>query len=351
MADLPAPSALTSPARTVADCVALRQDNFLLLRFLAASLVIFGHCWAVGLNPSGETDWLGQRTLLFSGTLAVNIFFFISGFLVTMSYQRRHSLWIFVKARALRIFPALMVCVTFTAVVLGPLVSELRVADYFADPHWLRYLLGNISMLDRQENLPGVFTHNRLPDIVNGSLWTIPIELCMYVFVAALGVAGLLRTRLRFGLAIVAMLLVVAAFRVPLQVERLALFYGPAAFFVIGACCWMARDSVPVSGYGVLLLLFACAVFYRQPGYPLVFGALTAYGSLWLVFVPGLQGFNRIGDYSYGLYLYGFVMQQLVAHGFPQFGPYRLFAASFPLALLAAIVSWHGIEKPALRWK
>lgn len=347
----PAPTTLTSPARTVADCVALRQDNFLLLRFLAASLVIFGHCWALGLNPSGETDWLGQRTLLFSGTLAVNIFFFISGFLVTMSYQRRHSLWVFVKARALRIFPALMVCVTFTAVVLGPLVSEQSLTDYFSDKQWLHYLLGNISLLNLQWDLPGVFIHNRHPDVVNGSLWTIPGEMRMYFYVGLLGVLGLLRSRLRFGLAIAVLVTVAVFFHDQVRLLAQQEFYGFAAFFVFGASCWMARDSVRVSGYAVLLLLFACAVFYRQPGYPLVLGALTAYGSLWLVFVPGLQWFNRIGDYSYGLYLYGFVMQQLVAHWFPQFGPYRLFAASFPLALLAAIASWHAIEKPALRWK
>lgn len=342
---------LPPPARTIATCIAIKQDNFLLLRFIAASIVIFGHCWAIGLNPTGETDWLGQRTLLFSGTLAVYMFFFVSGFLVTMSYERRHSIWAFAKARALRIFPALIVCVSVTALVLGPLISELSAQEYFADPQWWRYLLGNISLLHLQWQLPGVFIHNRHPNIVNGSLYTIPGEMQMYFYVAALGVLGLLRSRLRFGLAIAALLLLAVFFSDQVPLLSVREFYSFAAFFVFGSFCWMHRDQVKISGYVLLILLFACAVFYRQPGYFLVLGAATAYGCLWFIYVPGLQWFNRFGDYSYGLYLYGFVVQQLVAHWFPQFGPGRLFAASFPVALCLAIASWHLIEKPALRFK
>lgn len=337
--------------RTIADCIASRHDNFLLLRFIAASMVIFGHSWAVGLNPTGETDWLGQRTLIFSGTLAVYIFFFVSGFLVTMSYERRHSLWAFVKARTLRIFPALIVCVTLTTLVLGPLISELSLHEYFASPQWWRYLIGNISLLHLQWNLPGVFAHNRHPNIVNGSLYTIPGEMQMYFYVAVLGVLGLLRSRLRFGVTL-ALLLIMAVFlpdRVPMLSEHE--FYSFAAFFAFGAFCWMHRDRVTVNGYLLLMLLFASAALYRQPGYFLMFGAATGYGCLWFIYAPGLQWFNRFGDYSYGLYLYGFVTQQLVANWFPEFGPYRLFAVSFPIALCLAIASWHLIEKSALRFK
>ena len=77
--------------RTVADCVASGHDNFLIVRLLAAALVIFGHCWALARNPTGVTDWLAQRTGVFSGTVAVDVFFVVSGFLVTQSYARRRA--------------------------------------------------------------------------------------------------------------------------------------------------------------------------------------------------------------------------------------------------------------------
>ena len=78
--------------RTLADAMSQGYDNFSLLRFLAAALVIFGHSWATAKNPSGATDWIGQQTLISSGTVAVNIFFWVSGFLITMSYIRNCSL-------------------------------------------------------------------------------------------------------------------------------------------------------------------------------------------------------------------------------------------------------------------
>lgn len=337
--------------RNISTCIASKEDNFLLLRFLAASLVIFGHCWAIALNPSGETDWLGQRTLLFSGTLAVHMFFFISGFLVTMSYERRHSLWAFSKARVLRVFPGLIACITITAVTIGPMVSNLSVQQYFADLRWLKYILGNGSLLAIKYDLPGVFSQTRQPGVVNGSISTIPGEMQMYIYVAALGVLGLLRTRVRFGFAMAILLIIGLGFSKQIKMLSLDTYYPFAAFFMLGAYCWMNRDKIIVSGHLLLLLMFACLVFYQQPGYFLVLGATTAYACLWFVYAPGMPWFNRFGDYSYGLYLYGWVMQQLVATWFPQFGPYKLFALSFPMALCCAIASWHLLEKPLLRFK
>lgn len=342
--------------RTIASCITSQQDrtgqdNFLLLRFIASCMVIFGHSWALGFNPAGELDWLTRYTLLFSGTHAVQIFFFVSGFLVTMSYERRHSFWAFAKARSLRIFPALVVCVALTSVVLGPLVSELPAGAYFHNPLWRSYLFGNVSLTDIQYKLPGVFAHNRYADVVNGSLWTIPGEMQMYFYVAALGVLGLLRSRLRFGLAI-GVLVTLAVFG-PAQLRLLSQqdFYGLAVFFILGAFCWMYRQHVVVNGYVLMMLLLACALFYQKPGYFWVLGAATVYGCIWFVYVPRLQWFNRFGDYSYGLYLYGFVIQQLLASVLPQLAPFSLFAMSFPLILGIAMASWHLIEKPALRFK
>jgi peptidoglycan/LPS O-acetylase OafA/YrhL len=289
--------------------------------------------------------------LVFSATIAVNMFFFVSGFLVTASYVRRHSLWTFVKSRALRIYPALAVCVILCTFVLGPAVTVLPLRTYFSDPRTYLFFAVNGSLLAIRSFLPGVFEANHFFGVVNGSLWTLPGEAQMYAYVAAMGVLGVLYRRLRFAIALAFLVAfaVVAHHRVNLV--SLPDYYGFGGFFAAGACCWMFRDRVPVNGPLLVALIGLCFITYARPVYWPVFAVTTAYFCLWFIYVPGLQFLDGVGDYSYGLYLYGFPMQQLVAWRFPALGPWALFATSFPLALGLGIASWHLVEKPALTLK
>lgn len=336
--------------RTVADCIASKRDNFTALRLCAASIVIYGHCWVIG-NSNGEDDWITRHVLEFSGDVAVNMFFFVSGFLVTGSYIRRRSLRAFAKSRVLRIYPALLVCVILCTFVLGPSVTTLPLHAYFADPQLYSFFAINSSLLAMRSFLPGVFKTNHYLGVVNGSLWTLPGEMQMYTYVAAMGVLGLLQRRSRFAvvLALLVTLAVVARDHVPLT--SIPEYYRFGGFFAAGACCWMFRDHVPVSGLLLLALVGLCFITYPGAAYLLVFAATTAYFCLWFVYVPGLELFNRLGDYSYGLYLYGFPMQQLVAWKCPALGPWAILATSLPLALGLGVLSWHLVEKPALELK
>ena len=117
----------------------------------------------------------GQDTF---GGLAVCTFFFISGFLVTRSLTKSRSLVVFAVARGLRILPGLAVVTILAALVLGPLVTTLSLAEYFVNPRVASYFR-NIQ-LDMHYNLPGVFTHNAM-QAVNGSLWTLKFEIMMYI--------------------------------------------------------------------------------------------------------------------------------------------------------------------------
>lgn len=336
--------------RTLAECMAQGHDNFALLRLLAAALVIFGHSWATAVNPSGATDWLGQQTLVFSGTVAVDIFFWVSGFLVTMSFHRKPRLLDFARARILRIFPGLIVCVLFCALVLGALCTTLAWSEYYRHPDVWRYVYGNGSLLELVWFLPGVFEQNVHKGVVNGSLWTLPGEICMYLYVLGLGALGLLANARRFGLALAALLAVF--FLVPaVNLVQQAEYREFAAFFAFGAFCYFHREALPVSGYLVLLLAFFALSQRGQPGYTLVFGAFVAYACVWFAYGPRLPSPERLGDYSYGLYLYGFPMQQLVAMWWPEWGPWRSLLLSLPMALVLAVASWHWVEKPMLRFK
>lgn len=332
--------------RPLAEAIASGDDNFHLLRLLAASLVVFGHSWAIALNPSHDTDPLGERTGLFTGTVAVDMFFWVSGFLVTMSYSRRQSARDFILARVLRIFPALIVCVLASALVLGPLLTTLPVSDYFAMPATWDYLDHNLRLDDIQWTLPGVFPSNPKAGIVNGCLWTLPGEIRMYEFVLILGVLGLLRNATGFWCGLTVLCCLVAGWPETtwLQLDDYREF---AAFFAGGAACWFHREWIPVSTAVLVALVVLAAVASGDAAYPLLLRLAIGYATLWLAYGARLPKLERIGDYSYGIYLYGFPMQQLVAQWFPAWGPWISLGLSLPLSLACAVVSWHLVEKPA----
>jgi len=156
-------------------------NNLDAVRLAAAWLVLYGHAFIfLGLPEPLFLSWLPL------GPLGVLIFFTISGYLVSQSWARDPSLPRFLARRALRIFPALAVCTLLSVLVLGPLLTTLPLADYFASPHTVGYLR-NIALYIGYY-LPGVFEHNRVANAVNGSLWSLPVEFAMYLVIAAVGV-------------------------------------------------------------------------------------------------------------------------------------------------------------------
>ena len=168
-----------------------RDNNFNLLRFVAATLVIWSHSYA--LLPNGLPSDPSVRVLGFGfAGIAVNAFFAISGFLIVRSYIQHNNLGIYLQARALRIMPGLVVAVLFCALVVGPLFTSLPLNDYFGNSGVGRFITSNIVMYQRTANLPGVFSEN-VSAGVNGSLWTLSYEVSMYLAVAILGVLGLLK--------------------------------------------------------------------------------------------------------------------------------------------------------------
>ncbi|MDR3388649.1 MAG: acyltransferase [Rudaea sp.] len=341
--------------KTLADCLQQPQDNFLLLRFIAATAVIFGHSYALSGIP-GARDFIARANMgsgIYTGSLAVDIFFVISGFLVTSSYVHRAQLEIFLKSRALRVLPAYAACMALTAYLLGAVYSDLPLWDYWTSPATGNYAIVNLQFgTDLLWNLPGVFVHNPYPAVVNGSIWTLPAEVRMYLWVAILGMLGVLRKRWLAN-CVFSTLFAVGLFRP----DQLPLVPHPdfvrlAAFFLAGAFCYVNREWVPVNGW-LLLVIFALALaVHRTATFPWALGALVTYASFWFAYCPNFHFFNRLGDYSYGLYLWGFPIGQAVAHwfGVPT-RPLLIFVLSLPLTLFCAMLSWHIVEKPALSLK
>lgn len=335
-----------------APTTAPRDNNFDFLRFFAASMVVFGHSYGL----SGQADREPLR--LFSGSydsadIAVHIFFVMSGFLIAGSWLNSRSVLDFAAKRALRILPALIVSVLLAVLLVGPLATALPLGDYFAAPGTLAYL-SNAALIT-EFRLPGVFASNPFPDTVNGSLWTLPYEVLMYATVVTL---GLLKA---FGrnMALISLLLMVVThfWLIPLYEVQSDLLYKATrlgAFFYAGVAFYLYRQRILWSWKLATLMVVANLIFVRSDQWEFVHVLTLPYLTLYLaqLRIPRLAGFGKAGDFSYGLYIFSFPLQQLLMHwtdGQLSLVPFMLL--SFAGSLLLAVLSWHLIEAPALRLK
>ncbi|MEA2374494.1 MAG: hypothetical protein QOD53_957 [Thermoleophilaceae bacterium] len=330
------------------------DNHFGLLRLAAAALVLVSH----GFLLTGRDDpalSLGRETL---GDLAVTGFFAISGFLVARSWCRDPRLGPYLARRALRILPGLWVVVLVSAYVLGPLFTTLPIQDYLASSATHMYVAGN-SVFHTSLYLPGVFEGNPHGS-VNGSLWTLPMEVQAYLAVAVLGLLGAFR-RPRVVVGVFALLLLLDA---PLgpgghplvsrliattltehTVDRLAIFFGAALLYVL-------RDRLPVRGrvLAPLALLWVAAL-----GTPLeqVAGAVAIPYAVVFMAYRGPAVLRRLtprSDVSYGVYLYGWPVEQgISAVAGRGLGPLAMIALAAPITYAVALASWRFVEAPALR--
>jgi peptidoglycan/LPS O-acetylase OafA/YrhL len=331
-----------------------RDNNFDVLRLAAATLVILSHSWALtGSVVDPVVALTGGR--LYAGELGVWIFFAMSGYLVTDSYCKRRSLFAFLEARALRIYPAFFVAIVL-GIVVGALVTTLPLRAYFGDADTWRYLYRNL-LFELRYELPGVFAANPFPRAVNGSIWTLPGEAMMYLLVAALGVATLLWHRRVCGFVLAALIATIAA--EPLIVTGLPrigspLYALPVVSFLLGMLMLLYRDRVVLHAAiaVALVALVLIAAPHVRTAVPLYACVAGAYITFYLAFhrvrvrLP-----ERVGDVSYGLYVYAFPTQQFVVWLVPAIGPWSLFAVAFPATFALAWLSWHFVERPALSLK
>lgn len=338
---------------TLAVCLDRRQDNFLLLRFIAAALVIYGHSTAI--TGGTAVPELFSEVLnwdYYSGAIAVDIFFIISGFMVAASYARNPRPLQFVAARLLRIIPAYAVCVTVSALVIGALCTYLAPADYYRDPVTWAYL--SKAMLfgaDLVWDLPGVFLGNPKLTTFNGSLWTIPAEMRMYGWVLLFGLFGLLSRR---WLANVALLLLgIAAILAPSRLPGFPVeqWLRLGGLFALGTLAYVNREHVRASGRLLLVLVLAAWLLRPTVAYAWVFALAECAFVFWFAYRLPWRGFNRFGDASYGVYLWGFPVQQLVAQSLPDLNSLAHTAVALPIAILLGALSWRFIEKPMLAYK
>jgi len=338
--------------KTISDALAQPEDNFLLLRFIAASMVIYGHASAIsgGYAPTDIFVVLGWGE--YSGSIALDLFFITSGFLVTGSFCRRQNVVHFVWARFIRIMPAFMTCLLLCALLIGPIFSIHALGSYLSDPETAGYVTANLRLGPYLSwDLPGVFLGNPKRTTINGSIWTLPAEIRMYVWVAMLGLTGVLRVRWIFNTALAGLFILGSLAPAYLPLVPVDAYVRLAALFALGGFCYINRSWIPIHGALVVAMIVTTYLFRSTSSYLCLFSVCEVLFVFWFAYNTPWRGFNRYGDYSYGIYLWGYPMQQMLAALFPLLPALINALLGFLGALAAAAGSWRFIEKPALGLK
>jgi peptidoglycan/LPS O-acetylase OafA/YrhL len=337
--------------------IARHTNNFDFLRLAAAVTVIFSHSFliAAGTQENEPLVWFTHNQCPL-GLVAVFVFFVISGYLVTESYCRNPKPTSFVLRRAMRIYPGLLVNGLFTAFVLGPIVTTMPLASYFSDPSLRDFLAEIAAMWPGPLALPGVlFVDNTVGLLINGALWTLCFEVMMYATVLILGIARLLR--LSTALVLLAIGIVAIYWDERSSLAWLGYIRGwlwMLSHFAAGMVMYFLRDRIVFRWYYALGAL-ALLVLTSQLGEFITFfslscGYLTIYAAK-ARYWPRLDYARRVGDLSYGIYIYGWPCEELImwlSGGRARWWEVTL--GSLAMVLPLAWLSWHGVEKWALRW-
>lgn len=330
-----------------------RDNNFNLIRIIAAGAVVISHAFPIALGE-GTLEPFEAATGRSLGWIAVAVFFAISGFLITRSFDRKSRITRWLSARVMRLVPALLVVLMLTALLYGPAFSTLPLQTYFSDPATYSYVPRNLSLAFLQFDLPGVFTTNPLPGAINGSLWTLVHEVTCYAGVLILGLTGVLASRWRFGVflalyAVAVLVTIQPAIEAGLP-YRLVAFRDLSLPFLLGVVLYRWRALVPLSWWLGAALAGVAWAMHDTILFDLAFVSAISYVTFLLAYrITGpVRAYNRIGDYSYGLYIYAFPVQQAVAALFGEHSPTQNMRSSCLEALSPAALSWHWVENPAL---
>jgi len=336
-----------------------RDNNFNLIRIVAALAVLVTHSFVL---PTGsrETQPLRDTLGMTMGSIAVDVFFVTSGFLVTASLLRRQSAIEFLWARVLRIFPALIVMLLLTVFGLGLFFTTTPWSAYLTDSRTYVYLARCSTLLAGVAwELPGVFESNPYKGAVNGSLWTLPSEIHMYAILVIIWVSLRVRPRVRpmvFKCAVVSGAMIAGVFVIvrhfsatpePLFPKLFFMFFTGAAFFVL-------KDRIILSRvlFLSLALTLSLATLDKQVFF-VVYTLTLAYLLFHVAYLPSgfIRRYNQLGDYSYGVYIYAFPIQQSIVALIPGISVLPMVLISTAVTFAFAVLSWHFLERHALGLK
>lgn len=329
---------------------AWKPSGFDYMRLIFSICIIFSHAKIICYGAI-EGNRLGYGYMDYGLRFVVPAFFALSGFLVAGSLERSRTMLNFVGLRVFRIIPALFVEVILSALILGPLCTTLPLHEYYTDPEFRLYFLNILGYI--HYNLPGVFL-NHPSGTVNIQLWTIPYELICYMILSVFAVLGIFKNRksLLIVVSLCLLMQILNSALHPDKDENLMISEGflPVFCFISGVVLYRWRDKIAWSGIlcatMIALVWVICAFLsdIRLCALPLSY--VTIYFGL---FNPPRNRILLSGDYSYGIYLYGWPLQQALLEVSPIFQEWRMnFIGAAVCASLLAVFSWWAVERPVL---
>lgn len=327
------------------------KNNLNLVRLLAAMAVIYGHSFGLIPNPAG-LDIIYHITGVYAAEWGVKTFFFLSGLLVVNSILSDRNVYSYMIKRVMRIWPALIFVVIGTVFIIGPINTQLPLNEYFSNTDLYFYIKSILTFDIFGKNnigLPGIFEHNPFPVAVNAPLWTISIEVFAYVVILALYLIGAFNQR--FALIVFLVFLVDS-----LLPERLIFWWMPRDDFNLGAIpfCFalggllaVCKDQVRIDfsvvfGFVVLALLFRGGEYHKYLVYTTMF-------MLYFSALPVIVRLPKIPDISYGVYLWGWPVQQTMVNFFPTMNYWGNLLVTYVTVCVLALISWFLVEKPSIR--
>lgn len=332
--------------RYLKDTVEDYNYNVQKVRFLAAVMVIVSHAYPFScLEEDPLALWTDTISL---GSIAVYIFMFLSGLYSARSYKgvRCGQCGRFLASKIRRLCPSLFVTVTVTVLIVGSAFTCLTFKDYLSDASTWKYFLNCIFII--QHKLPGVFESNIYPESVNGSLWSLPMEVLCYVALTIAFKLQLLYEKMPVKIAVIEMLIgqVFIDCVVPNinLIKEYQYHLHLCLIFYLGALCYLQREKIYMdkAAWIACMILLFIMIYLRLPQ------RIWIYLLLYCVFATVFynRGSNNaisfFGKYSYEIYLTGALIQQSVCCLFGGvMDPYVNMVISIPMAVVAGI----GVQK------
>lgn len=348
-----------------------RRNNFNILRLIATFMVIYGHMPV--LMGLGSVAVFGMVV----HEVGVKILFVISGYLITVSFMNDDNFIRYMVKRCFRIFPGLIGVVLFSVFIVGPLITRLPIKEYLLHPMTADYLK-NI-LLKTEYYLPGCMEGYAYPNAVNGSLWTLPIEFLLYLLLPLTVVVFRKIKVLVPGIFVTAVLFCFGAYAV-LRYPGMREFFANAQGSFSAYCPHLGSyfnlnvipDAIPLfacfyigsflslekvkkyCSLQVSALLLILSAMLSTNRYELKNVTVTVALAYFVISFataekPVFSGLFTKCDFTYGLYLYSFVIQQVVNDKLKGsgIGPNLMTVICFAVTFAFAAASWYIIEKPA----
>lgn len=335
----------------ISEIIIPKNNNITLIRLLLACTVIVYHTNAI--HPIEKffdlVKFLSPADSM--GSFAVNAFFFLSGIMVVNSIISKQNTLYYWSHRILRIFPALILLVLITALIVGPIFSTLNIKSYFQEKETFNYIFQNI-ILQTQYTLPGVFVKHPAFGI-NGALWSIAWEFRCYVVTYLVYLIAIKKKYQKIIFTILFISIIIQSY-----FWSYFLFYSSSyishsiTLYFIGGLVVLYKDKIFLNIKSLIVLLIVLAAFklFGFINRSLLFNVFSVFFILYLSYNKSFMKLSLKNDFSYGVYLWGFLIQQIIQSIFPELNGIIFNLMALIIAISIASVSWFFLEKPCMEF-